>query len=180
MAARARRSGTTGRARAAGLEQLWSPWRMAYIARAPRTRSCLFCALARSRADRRDLVVARAGEALLVLNRYPYNPAHVMVAVRRHAAQFRDLSASERADLAAMTALAERALEAAYAPHGLNYGVNVGRVAGAGVPGHLHLHLVPRWDGDTNFLTVLGGTRTIPEDLPTTRARLAAAFALAS
>jgi ATP adenylyltransferase len=149
---------------------------MEYIRGAQEPKGCLFCRVARGSADRRDLVLARSGEALLMLNRYPYNPAHLMVAVRRHAAQFHELTETERRDLLELTALAERALAAEYAPHGLNYGLNVGRVAGAGFPGHLHLHLVPRWDGDTNFMPTVAATRVLPESLQRTGSRLRAAI----
>ena len=179
-----------------GFERLWSPWRMAYIggprtaaprrvsragaaartargrSRRPAAEPCLFCRVAASRRDRDNLVLARRPHALLMLNRYPYNPAHLMVAVVRHAARFAELEPGERSDLLDLTALAERALEAEYQPHGINAGVNLGRVAGAGFPGHLHLHLVPRWDGDTNFMPVIGGTRVLPEALGRTWTRL--------
>ena len=167
----------------AGLERLWAPWRMAYIGRAARSakdEGCLFCRVAAAKADRRDLVLARTGRALLMLNRFPYNPGHLMVAVARHAAQFRDLDAAERAEVLELTALAERALAAEYEPHGLNYGLNVGRVAGAGFPGHLHLHLVPRWDGDTNFMPTVAETRVLPESLFATWERLRGAIARSS
>lgn len=160
-----------------GPGRLWAPWRMPYIRRATGEHGCLFCRVAARREDRRDLVLARRADALLMLNRFPYNPAHLMVAVRRHAGRFRDLRARERADLLDLVALAERALEAEYAPHGVNYGLNAGRVAGAGVPGHLHLHLVPRWDGDTNFMPVTGGTRVLPESLDASWRRLRRALA---
>jgi ATP adenylyltransferase len=124
------------------------------------------------RSDRADLVLARRPQALLMLNRYPYNPAHLMVAVTRHAAQFRELDHDERTDLLDLVALAERALAEVYRPDGVNYGVNVGRVAGAGFPGHLHVHLVPRWNGDTNFMPVIGGTKVLPESLDRTWSRL--------
>lgn len=163
----------------AGLERLWAPWRMGYIRRASAAKKpegCLFCRVSRARADRRDLVLARTPHALLMLNRFPYNPGHIMVAVKRHAAQFHELDAAERAALLDLTSLAERALAAEYAPHGVNYGLNVGRVAGAGFPGHLHLHLVPRWDGDTNFMPAVAGTRVLPESLDRTWQRLRAAL----
>ena len=156
----------------AGLDRLWAPWRMTYIRRASKSEGCLFCRVGGARADRRDLVLARTSRALLMLNRFPYNPAHLMVAVKRHAAQFHELDAAERAELLELTALAERALAAEYAPHGINYGLNVGRVAGAGFPGHLHLHLVPRWDGDTNFMPTVAETRVLPESLERTWQRL--------
>jgi ATP adenylyltransferase len=133
---------------------------------------CLFCRVAKSTADRRDLVLARRPHAMLMLNRYPYASAHLMVAVKRHAARFLELQAGERADLLDLVALAERALETEYRPHGVNYGLNVGRVAGAGFPGHLHMHLVPRWDGDTNFMPVIARTRVLPESLAATWGRL--------
>ena len=156
----------------AGLDRLWAPWRMTYIRRAAKPEGCLFCRVARGRADKRDLVLARTPNALLMLNRYPYNPAHLMVAVKRHAAQFHELDAAERTELLELTAVAERALAAEYAPHGVNYGLNAGRVAGAGFPGHLHLHLVPRWDGDTNFMPTVAETRVLPESLERTWERL--------
>jgi ATP adenylyltransferase len=145
---------------------------MTYIRRAEEPGGCLFCRVGRAKADARDLVLARREHAFLLLNRYPYNPAHVMVAVKRHAAQFRDLTAAERLDLLELTAVAERAIEAEYRPHGVNYGLNVGHVAGAGFPGHLHLHLVPRWNGDTNFMPTVAETRVLPESLAQTWRRL--------
>jgi ATP adenylyltransferase len=182
-----------------GFERLWSPWRMGYVAGAsggaqrgpkrgaeirriavaarPRRRAkpdpdCLFCRVSVSTDDRANLVLVRRANALLMLNRFPYNPAHVMVAVRAHVARFADLNPAERAELLELTALAERALEAEYRPHGINAGANLGRVAGAGFPGHLHLHLVPRWDGDTNFMPVIGATRVLPEAIGRTWTRL--------
>lgn len=158
--------------RDAGVDHLWAPWRMTYISKADKVRGCLFCRTDRQRDDRSQLVLARRPHAFLMLNRFPYNPAHLMVAVRRHAARFGQLGGDERADLLELVALAERALAAEYRPHGVNYGANVGRVAGAGFPGHLHLHLVPRWNGDTNFMPVVGGTKVLPESLTRTWTRL--------
>ena len=157
-----------------GPGRLWSPWRMAYIRRAasPDEGGCLFCRVARARADRPHLVLARRPHALLMLNRFPYNPAHLMVATCRHVPGFGGLAAAERDDWMALTALAERALAAEYHPDGMNLGVNLGRVAGAGFPGHLHLHLVPRWNGDTNFMPTLAETRVLPESLGRTWMRL--------
>lgn len=173
--------------------RLWAPWRMTYIRRAEaasrraaakrsgRKRAagegeCLFCRIGGARADRRDLVLARRGAAFLMLNRFPYNPAHLMVAVARHTGGFAGLDAAEREDLLALTALAERALTAEYRPHGINVGANIGRVAGAGYPGHLHLHLVPRWNGDTNFMPTIAQTKVLPESLDRTWSRLRAAI----
>lgn len=191
-----------------GLDLLWSPWRMAYIRTSARETKgaagaagrrpargaaakargaaraaeseCLFCRVRAAGEDRSDLVLARRPGALLMLNRYPYNPAHLMVAVARHAASFTDLDRGERDDLLDLTALAERALAAEYRPDGVNYGANVGRVAGAGFPGHLHLHLVPRWNGDTNFMPTLAHTKVLPESLDQTWTRLRRALRGAS
>jgi ATP adenylyltransferase len=162
------------------VKRLWAPWRMEYIRplRKKEPTGCLFCRVWKApRDDRKNLVLARREHALLMLNRFPYNPGHLMVAIARHAARFEALRAPELEDLLELTAVAERILEAAYQPHGLNYGANVGRVAGAGFPGHLHLHLVPRWDGDTNFMPVLGETKVLPESLSRTWSRLRAALA---
>ena len=158
--------------RGSGVERLWAPWRMTYLARPDAPSGCLFCRTARTRDDRKQLVLARRPHAFLMLNRYPYNAGHLMVAVTRHKARFELLDAGERDDLLGLVALAERALAAEYHPHGVNYGANVGRVAGAGFPGHLHLHLVPRWDGDTNFMPVVGATKVLPESLARTWSRL--------
>jgi ATP adenylyltransferase len=112
-----------------------------------------------------------------MLNRFPYTPGHLMVALTRHAARFEDLTPEESLDFIALTALAERALAGEYRPHGMNYGANVGRVAGAGFPGHLHLHLVPRWNGDTNFMPTVAETKVLPESLGRTWSRLRRAIA---
>jgi ATP adenylyltransferase len=145
---------------------------MAYLGRVHGSAECLFCRVARARADREYLVLARRPHAFLMLNRYPYTGGHLMAAVTGHRPRFARLTAQERADLLELVGLAERALEAEYHPHGMNYGVNVGRVAGAGFPGHLHLHVVPRWDGDTNFMASVGETRVLPESLARTWTRL--------
>jgi ATP adenylyltransferase len=154
-------------------EILWAPWRMRYIRAAGPPRGCLFCQVLRSKApDAKHLVIARRPQALLMLNRFPYNPAHLMVAVARHVGRFSALRVAEREDVLDLVALAERALAAEYRPHGINVGANLGRVAGAGFPGHLHLHLVPRWNGDTNFMPVVGGAKVLPESLGETWRRL--------
>jgi ATP adenylyltransferase len=151
---------------------------MAYVARADEPAGCLFCRVRRSRGpERRHFVLARTPLALLMLNRFPYNPGHLMAAASRHVARFADLTAEERAEVMAMLALAERALESEYGPHGMNVGVNLGRIAGAGFPGHLHFHVVPRWSGDTNFMPTVGGVKVLPESLDRTWRRLRRAIA---
>ena len=158
------------------MKRLWAPWRMPYLKAPARPTGCLFCRVWKSKTDRPDLVLARGEHALLMLNRFPYNAGHLMVACGRHVARFEGMREEERADLVELVVVAERALRAAYRPHGLNYGANAGRVAGAGFPGHLHLHLVPRWDGDTNFMPVIGETKVLPESLTRTWSRLRAAI----
>jgi ATP adenylyltransferase len=170
-ASKRRRPGAAAVARGA-LERLWAPWRMTYLGRSHGPTECLFCRVARARADREFLVLARRPHAFLMLNRYPYTGGHLMVAVSQHRSRFARLTAEARADLLELVGLAERALETEYHPHGMNFGVNVGRVAGAGFPGHLHMHVVPRWDGDTNFMATVGETRVLPESLARTWARL--------
>jgi ATP adenylyltransferase len=167
-------------ARASRPARLWAPWRMSYVGAANEPAGCLFCRVARARSDRRHLVVARGERAFVLLNRFPYNPGHLMVAVAAHRPQFSRLTAAERYEVFEFVALAERALQAEYRPHGLNVGVNLGRVAGAGFPGHLHVHLVPRWDGDTNFMPVVGETKVLPESLGSTWTRLRRAFRAAA
>jgi ATP adenylyltransferase len=173
-AATASREGAAARG---GLARLWSPWRMTYVRRADEPSGCLFCRVARARDSRAHLVVHRGAHAVVMLNRYPYNPGHLMVAVPRHAGSFAELEPDEGAALLAAIAHAERALAAEYRPDAMNVGANLGRVAGAGFPGHLHVHLVPRWSGDTNFMPVVGGTKVLPESLGRTWARLRRAMA---
>ncbi|HTS01876.1 MAG TPA: HIT domain-containing protein [Thermoanaerobaculia bacterium] len=162
------------------MEALFTPWRAAYLAGGGvDPGGCLFCELPKHD-DAEALVVHRGRTAYAVLNRYPYTNGHVMITPFAHRAGLADMTPDERHEVADLAARFETALRETYRPHGFNAGCNLGRSAGAGVANHVHVHLVPRWDGDTNFLTVLGGTRTIPEDLPTTRARLAAALARVS
>jgi ATP adenylyltransferase len=150
---------------------------MRYIRTAEKPHGCLFCSVFKSRSDRTNLVLERRPHALLMLNRFPYNPAHLMIAVRRHVGDVASLSGAERSDWLDLVARAERALAAEYRPHGMNYGANAGQIAGAGFPDHLHLHLVPRWSGDTNFMPVIANTRALPESLGETWRRLKRALA---
>ena len=114
--------------------------------------------------------------AFVILNKYPYNNGHLMVVPQRHVARLADLDADEAQDLMRLTQTAERVLTQVYAPHGFNMGVNLGKPAGAGIEDHLHVHIVPRWNGDTNFMSVVGETRVLPEELPATATRLREAF----
>jgi ATP adenylyltransferase len=157
------------------MERMWAIWRMAYVGAKP-PRGCLFCRLARARTDRQGWVLARGHSTLVVLNAFPYNSGHVMVVPRRHAARLSGLTPAERADLVELLERTERAVRRAYRPEGLNVGMNLGACAGAGVPGHLHLHVLPRWSGDTSFLPALAGTKVMPESLVASWKRLRAAF----
>ena len=154
------------------MERLWAPWRSEYIYGGKRERGCLFCRLYRSRDDVANLVVARGRLGFVALNRFPYNNGHLMVAPVRHVATPERLTAAEARELWELAARSVRALKQALRPQGFNLGANLGRVAGAGVAGHLHLHVVPRWNGDTNFMPVTGQTKVISEHLVATAARL--------
>jgi ATP adenylyltransferase len=150
---------------------------MAYVstAGAPAS-SCIFCDALGAGDDRRTLIVRRGRLAFLILNAFPYASGHVMAAPVRHVAGVEEATPEELTETMILVQAAVRALQAAYKPDGFNVGINQGRVAGAGVLGHLHLHVVPRWNGDTNFMPVIGGTRVLPESLDTTYAKLSAAL----
>ena len=136
---------------------------------------CIFCdAVARQADD--PLIVARGNQAFVILNKFPYNNGHLMVVPNRHVEWLADLEPPELTELMTLTQAAERVLAAVYHPHGFNMGLNLGKPAGAGVLGHLHLHVVPRWNGDTNFMSVVGEMRVLPEELPQTAGRLRAAL----
>lgn len=156
-----------------GLERLWAGWRTAYIdgqatGAAPQG-GCVFCAIAASEQPAEEthlLWRAPGGTALAILNAYPYGSGHLMVMPVRHAASPEELTAEEGAELWQGVTEAVAALRRAYRPDGLNVGANLGRAAGAGVPGHFHMHVLPRWSGDTNFMTSVAGVRVLPESLP--------------
>ena len=161
------------------MERIWSPWRMAYIQAAKEQGEdggCIFCDLPAEGDDVRTMILARGELAYVIVNSFPYNPGHLMVAPFRHVGAFTSLEAAELADVDALVARSIRALEQEMEPHGYNLGMNLGRVAGAGIPDHVHWHLVPRWNGDTNFMPVVGQTRVLPELLEKTYARLRPRF----
>lgn len=148
-------------------QRLWAPWRTVYLSRtrSPRNGRCIFCTAKRSRADRRHHVVARGRWVFALLNRFPYNNGHVMIAPYRHVGTLRDIRTAEWDELLRMLRDVTRRLDRTLRPHGFNLGINVGRIAGAGIPGHLHVHLVPRWQGDTNFMPVLADTKVVSQSL---------------
>lgn len=159
------------------MKRLWAPWRLAYVTGASGADAggCIFCE-ALDAPPAAALVLHRGVRCFVILNKFPYNNGHLMVVPVRHAAALADLDQAELGELAALTRTAEMALARAYAPHGFNVGINLGRAAGAGAPGHLHVHLVPRWEGDTNFMTVVADTRVVPEEPGATAARLRPIF----
>ena len=136
---------------------------------------CVFC-IARTIGDGRHLIVHEGQLAYVILNKFPYNAGHLMVVPHRHVAQLALLEKDELTEMAVLTQLSEKVLTEAYAPQGINVGMNLGRPAGAGIVDHLHIHLVPRWNGDTNFMTVVGEVRVLPEELPKTAERLRPIF----
>ena len=165
-----------------GLERLWTPHRMTYIAGenkpdegTGKPAGCPFC-LAPSAPEADSLVVARGGRVYAVLNLYPYNPGHLLLCPYRHLADYTELDEEETIELAAFTRKAMRVLRHASSPHGFNIGMNQGAVAGAGIAAHLHQHLVPRWGGDANFMPVIGQTKVLPQLLGDTRVMLAKAW----
>jgi len=162
------------------MERLWTPWRLAYVTEASTPApGCIFCA-ALAGLDGDPLVVHRAGRSYVILNKFPYNNGHLMVVPHRHVGRLAELDSDEVGELMQLAQLAERVLAAVYAPHGFNMGLNLGTAAGAGIADHLHMHVVPRWNGDTNFISVVGETRVLPEELPATADRLRRAFTSAS
>jgi ATP adenylyltransferase len=156
------------------LDPLWSPWRLLYVTRTGGQAGCVFCeALAGEEAS---LVVFRGITCYVILNKFPYNNGHLMVVPNRHVASLGEATADELGELIELARRAEVAVREAYAPHGLNMGINLGKSAGAGILDHLHMHVVPRWNGDTNFMTVVGETRVLPEELSVTAERLRPIF----
>jgi len=159
-------------------EVLWAPWRLAYIVGSQETTNisadaflangdadCFLCQAATRDNDRKRLVVQHGEHSLTLLNRYPYNNGHLLIAPRRHVARLDGLQAAEQLEVAQTTAQMIGLLERTIRAEGFNVGVNLGQVAGAGLPGHVHWHIVPRWHGDTNFMPTVGGTRVIPQSL---------------
>jgi ATP adenylyltransferase len=154
------------------VKQLWAPWRLEYIKSADEDSGCVFCRAVEGD-DEERLVVRRGSRAIALLNKYPYSSGHLMVAPTRHVGEYGDLDEVEVLELHRLSSAGMGALADIYAPQGYNVGWNLGRIAGAGVVDHVHLHVVPRWAGDTNFMPVLADTKVLPEHLQETRRRLA-------
>ncbi len=158
-------------------ERLWAPWRMQYVSTANQpSEGCIFCNKPAEANDAENLIVARSELCYAILNLYPYTSGHLMVVPYRHTSDFTRLSAEESLDLFQLAQQCVSALERTYRPDGFNIGFNLGRSAGAGIEEHLHMHIVPRWYGDTNFMTTIGEVRVLPESLEQTYQRLASAL----
>jgi ATP adenylyltransferase len=157
------------------VKELWAPWRLEYIKSADEETGCVFCAAAAGD-DEERLVVKRGAKAIVLLNKFPYSSGHFMVAPSRHLGEYAELDEDEVLEVHALAAAGMRALAGLYAPQGYNLGWNLGRVAGAGIVDHVHLHVVPRWGGDTNFMPVLADVKVLPEHLADTRERLSAGW----
>lgn len=146
------------------MKLLWAPWRIEYI-RSPKHNGCIFCDFPKENKDEERLILYKGKNAFIIMNNYPYNPGHVMIAPYRHIGKWEDLTDEELLEIMKLSQLIIKALKKAMNPDGFNIGVNLGRVAGAGIDDHVHLHVVPRWNGDTNFMPVLTSTKVIPESL---------------
>jgi ATP adenylyltransferase len=152
--------------------RLWAPWRMAWIGATKAQAGCVFCKARESHDDRSTYLLTRSDHAYLILNAYPYASGHLMAVLNRHVGALVDAQTSELADMMHLVQRAVEALTLEYRAEGFNIGMNQGRAAGAGIEDHLHIHVVPRWSGDSNFVSVLGDTRVLPETLETTWERL--------
>lgn len=159
------------------MDYLWSPWRYSYIKGAGRADGCVFCRIAESADDDADLVVYRGRLNYVVLNRFPYTSGHAMVIPYRHLAKLEEATADELNEMMALTRRLAGALDRGYRPEGINIGMNVGKAAGAGVAGHIHMHALPRWTADSNFMTTISETRVLPEELHDTLSKLRDDFA---
>lgn len=153
---------------------LWAPWRMNYIL-SEKEKGCLFCSKRREERDRENLILYRETEGFVMMNRYPYNNGHLMVVPKRHCVYLEELRKGETAGLFRLLNLTTRVLRETLCPQGFNIGINVGKAGGAGEE-HLHVHIVPRWAGDTNFMPVLGETKVVPQHLEETYQTLFAGF----
>ncbi len=143
---------------------LWAPWRIEYI-RSPKHDGCIFCDFPKENRDEERLILYRGEHSFVIMNNYPYNPGHVMIAPYRHVGRWEDLTDDELLEIMKLSQMMIKVLKKVMSPHGFNLGVNLGRVAGAGIDDHVHLHIVPRWNGDTNFMPVIADTKVIPESL---------------
>ena len=159
------------------MDYLFTPWRFTYLSNAGKAPECVFCGQVKLQ-DREALIIHRGQHCFIILNAFPYTSGHVMIVPYEHIDELQKLSPAAAAEMMALSQRMERALRAAYQPGGINLGMNIGAAAGAGVAGHIHMHVLPRWIADSNFVTVVGETRVLPEDLGTTWEKLKKLFEL--
>jgi len=158
------------------MDYLWSPWRYQYVSSVPATEECIFCQKSKDNDDAGNFVVWRGQYNFVLLNLFPYTSGHLMVVPYAHIALLSDAAPETATELMMITRQAEKHLRAVYRPEGLNLGMNLGRAAGAGIAGHIHMHVLPRWTADASFMTTVSETRVLPEDLKVTYEKLARAF----
>ena len=158
------------------MERLWAPWRMVYIKKIDEEEGCIFCEKPKSKKDEENLILFRGERAFILMNLFPYNSGHLMVAPYKHTGNFGDLTDDEGNELFRLIKLSLDVLKEVLKPDGFNIGLNIGRTSGAGYEDHLHFHIVPRWNGDTNFMPIIADTKVIPEALEETYKALKPAF----
>jgi ATP adenylyltransferase len=156
------------------MQRLWTPWRMQYIATGQTSGGCVLCEKVSEASDRDNYLLYRAAHCFLILNLYPYNNGHIMVVPYQHTGRLHELTCDTLHELMELTERSVGLLETVLHPNGFNIGMNLSRVAGAGIEDHVHMHIVPRWNGDTNYMSILADTRVMPETLPVTYERLRA------
>jgi ATP adenylyltransferase len=154
------------------MDYLWTPWRYAYVAKAERISGCVFCDAPKTNDDAKTLIVHRGQNCFVILNAYPYTPGHVMVVPYAHLDELQKLPADAATEMMALSQRMETVLRGLYKPDGINLGMNIGKAAGAGIAGHIHMHVLPRWVADANFVSVIGETRILPEALDVTWGRM--------
>jgi ATP adenylyltransferase len=159
------------------MDYLWTPWRYAYVSSAEKSTGCVFCDLVKLNDDEKALIVHRAEHCFVVLNRYPYTPGHAMVVPYAHLDELKKLPREAANEMMALTQRMETVLRELYHPDGINLGMNIGKAAGAGIAAHIHMHVLPRWVADANFMSVVGETRILPETLEETWKRMSKAMA---
>ena len=159
------------------MDYLWTPWRYAYVSTTEKTSACVFCDAVQAGDDLKALIVHRAQHCFVILNAYPYTPGHVMIVPYVHLDELRKLPADAANEMMELSQRMESALRELYHPDGINLGMNIGKAAGAGIAGHIHMHVLPRWVADANFLSVVGETRVLPEMLEETWQRMRKALA---
>jgi ATP adenylyltransferase len=158
------------------MDHLWSPWRYRYVSQTIPDEACLFCRKAASTDDKAAHILLRAERNYVLLNTFPYTSGHLMIAPYAHVATMEETEPATLEEMIRLAQRAEAALRKVYRPGGINVGLNIGRAAGAGVAGHIHMHVLPRWEGDVSFMTTVGETRVLPEDLDTTWEKLRGAL----